>query len=191
MSDGTDAAGPRDRMLRVWPAVVGVVFAAGMIALLSVGIADTTTATEILTAAAFVYLGSAALGHRTAAWPLFGLTFLLIGAGLVVRGFSPMWAMVVLVGALFAFGLVRGRVRPRWGIPLQAAAMLAVLLLALIIPALPSPWGAVLVGIGLVLHAGWDVHHLRTRRVVASSMAEFCAALDVVLAAGVILVAAA
>lgn len=185
------AEAPRDaqRMLQIWPTIVGVVFAAALILILYIGLADTDIPGEVLTAAAFVYLGSAALGHRAAAWPLFGATFVLIGIGIAVEPFSPFWTMIVIVAALVVYGLVRGRLRPTWGLPLQAVAMLVVIALALLVPVLPALWGAVLVGTGLLLHAGWDVHHLRTRRVVASTMAEFCAALDTCLAVGVVVLA--
>ncbi|MGF6823529.1 hypothetical protein M2317_002442 [Microbacterium sp. ZKA21] len=177
------------RMLHVWPAIVGVVFAAALIVILYIGLAGADMPGEVLTAAAFVYLGSAALGHRAAAWPLFGATFVLIGVGIAVQPFSPSWAMVVIVAALVVYGLFRGRLHPTWGLPLQAVAMLLVIALVLLVPVLPAPWGAVLVGVGLLLHAGWDAHHLRTRRVVVSTMAEFCAALDTCLAIGVIVLA--
>ena len=185
----TGTARRAERTLRIWPAVVGVVFAVALTFLLFIGLADVGVPGEVLTAAAFVYLGSAAIGHRSAAWPLFGATFVLIGIGIAVQHFSPLWAMIVIVAALVVYGLVRGRVQPTWGLPLQAVAMLVVIALALLVPVLPAPWGAALVAAGLLLHAGWDVHHLRTRRVVASTMAEFCAALDTCLAVGVIALA--
>ncbi|GAB3599103.1 hypothetical protein [Microbacterium tumbae] len=185
----TDAAPRRERMLRGWPAIVGVLFAAGLVLLLRIGLADSVTAAEVLTAAAFVYLGAAALGRRAAAWPLFGLTFVLIGAGIALKGFSPSWAMIVLGAVLLGYGLFRGRLQPGWGIPAQTLALLVVLGIALLVPLLPAPWGSILVGVGLLAHAAWDLRHLRTRRVVAPTMAEFCAALDTVLAVGVIAVA--
>lgn len=75
------------RMLQGWPAAVGILFAAGLILLLWIGRADAATAADVLTAAALVYLGSAAFGHRAAAWPLFGLTFVLIGVSLALPVF--------------------------------------------------------------------------------------------------------
>ncbi|WP_164233746.1 hypothetical protein [Microbacterium hydrocarbonoxydans] len=184
----TGTESQRVRMLLWWPGLAGVLFAAGMIVLLWIGRADAATAADILTAAAFVYLGSAALGHRGAAWPLFGLTFVLIGIGLAVRPFPAFLVMVLLGAVLAVYGVIRGRLRPADGLPLQAAAMTAVLLLVLLAGVLDGPWPGILAGVGLFAHALWDVRHLRTRRVVAPSMAEFCAALDLVLAAGVVAV---
>jgi hypothetical protein len=45
-----------------------------------------------------------------------------------------------------------------------------------------------LVGAGLFAHTGWDVFHLRAERVVARSMALFCAVLDTFLAVVVLAV---
>ena len=59
-----------------------------------------------------------------------------------------------------------------------------------------TPWmlalAAALLVAGLVgrrIHAAWDVHHHRTGRVVERSLAEFCAVLDVLVAALVAVVA--
>lgn len=183
-----EASGQNGWMLRGWPTVAGILFAGGMIVLLWIGRADAATAADILTAAAFVYLGSAALGHRGAAWPLFGLTFVLVGIGLAVPSFPAFVVMVSLAVALALFGVLRGRLRPADGVPLQLAAMAVVVVLVLVAGAAGQPWTGILAGIGLIAHALWDVRHLRSRRVVAPTMAEFCAALDLVLAIGVIIV---
>lgn len=47
--------------------------------------------------------------------------------------------------------------------------------------ALAPTAGLVLVAVTLIAHAAWDTLHLRRRIVVASSLAEFCIALDVAL----------
>ncbi len=139
-------------------------------------------------AAAFVYLGSAALGRRSAAWPLFALTFVLVGIGFVVPGFDPFWVMLVVVVLLGVYGLARGEIRPAWGLPLQGAAMVVAVVVALVVVSVGQPWAGLLVGAGLLGHAAWDVHHLRARRVVAPTLAQFCGALDAVLGAAVIVI---
>lgn len=164
------------------------VFAAGLATAFWFGASDPSRMAQVLTAAGFVYLGAAALGRRAAAWPLFGVTFVLIGIGVAAPGFDPFWAMLCLVTALTAYGLVRGRLRPSWGIPMQAGAMVLVVAVAVAVALLGQPWAGVLVGTGLLAHAAWDVHHHRTRRVVAASLAEFCAALDASLALAIIAV---
>lgn len=181
--DGRAAGRPR---LRLWPLAAGVLFGAALAVALAVGVSDLDQVARVLVAAAFVYLGSAALGRRSAAWPLFGLTFVLIGLGYALPGVDPLWAMVALVVVLAVYGLARGEIRPAWGLPLQLAALVAAVAVALAVAALGQPWAGLLVGAGLLGHAAWDVHHLRTRRVVAPTLAEFCCALDAVLGVAVV-----
>lgn len=172
--------------LRRWPTIAGIVFAAGLAVAFSIGFSETGQMAQVLTAAGLVYLGAAALGSRAAAWPLFAVTFVLIGVGFVVPGFDPFWAMVGIAVALLIYGLFRGALRPPWGMPLQAGAMVLIVALAIAVALLGPPWAGVLVGVGLLAHAAWDVYHHRTQRVVASTMAEFCAALDTILGLSVI-----
>jgi hypothetical protein len=172
----------RRALVRHWPAMAGVVFAGGLAVALVVGVADTAAASQVLTAAGFVYLGAAAIARRASAWPLFAITFVIIGIGFAVPAFDPVMVMLASAAALAVFGLFRGRGRPPWGLPVQAAALLVIATVVCSASLVPQPWAGVLVGAGLLAHAAWDVHHLRTERVVASSLAEFCAALDLALA---------
>ncbi|MGN7701323.1 hypothetical protein [Cellulosimicrobium sp. 22601] len=174
-----------------WPVVTGALFGGALAVAAWVGFSDTAQSSLVLTAAAFVYLGAAALGRRDAAWPLFGLTFVLIGVGFALPGFDPFWAMLGVVVVLAVYGLARGAARPAWGLPLQAAAMAVVVGVAVAVALLGQPWAGLLVGAGLLAHAAWDVHHLRTGRVVSASLAAFCCALDAVLGAAVVVLALA
>lgn len=171
------------RWTRRRPSALGVVVAVGT----GVGIGGAAQVAPVVAASGFVYLAAAALGRPGAAWPAFGVSFVLIAAGRVVDGrgadgAAPTWLMLGLAAVLAVYGLVRGRGRPAWGLPLQAAAM-AVLGAVALAGARVSPTGAgLLVAGALLAHAAWDVRHHRGGRVVARSMAEFCAVLDVVLA---------
>lgn len=178
----------RPWIVRRWPSLAGLVFGGALSVAFWTGFSTTAQASQVLTAAGLVYLGSAALGRRRAAWPLFALTFVVIGAGFAVPGFDPTWVIVAAAVALVLFGLVRGAVRPGWGMPLQALAMAVIVLVALGVAFTGDRVATLLVGVGLLAHAAWDVYHLRTKRVVASSMAEFCCVLDTVLAVTLIVV---
>lgn len=83
-------------------------------------------------------------------------------------------------------GLVNGRLlRPglyRWQLP-QTAAVAAVVLVA---EYGGLPFAGYLVAAVLFGHAAWDVVHWRADRVVHRPLAEFCAVLDFLLAAGVV-----
>jgi hypothetical protein len=111
-------------------------------------LSGTAEVAQVLTAAGCVYLGAAALGQRAAAWPLFAGTFVVIGAGFAAPGFDPLWAMVGMVAVLGTIGLVRGMLRPRWGMPLQAGAMAVIIGVAIAVTLVDQRWTGVLVGAG-------------------------------------------
>lgn len=162
------------RILDRWPAAVGIAFA------VFVAAAGGTTA-PVLVAAGFVYIGAAAVGRRSAAWPMFGVTFVLIGAGRFVPGVDPVTLMLAAGLLLAVAGFVLGRGRPGHGLPLQLAALLAIGAIAYLASTVSPQVAAVIVAVGLLAHAGWDVWHHRTGRVVSRSLAEFCMVLDALL----------
>lgn len=79
---------PRSRpwLLRRWAALAGIVFGGALALAFAPGFSDAAEVAQVVTAAGFVYLGAAALGRPGLAWPLFGVTFVLIGAGALVDG---------------------------------------------------------------------------------------------------------
>ncbi|WP_448002992.1 hypothetical protein [Agromyces bauzanensis] len=175
-----------DRMLRRWPTALGIVFAASLAVAYWFGFADAERMSQVLAAAGLVYLGSAALGLRAAAWPVFALTFVLMTIGFLVPAFDPFWWMLGIAGASVVYGVLRGSLRPPWGMPLSIGAMALIVVIVLTATGFGQPWAAVLVAAGLLAHAAWDVYHHRTGRVVVRSMAEFCAVLDALLALGIV-----
>lgn len=163
---------------RWWPAAAGVVVAV----LTVLGAAGPGEVAPVVTASGFVYLAAAALGRRTMAWPAFLVSFVIISVAFAVPGFDASWVMLGLAVVLAAVGVVRGRARPFRGLPLQAAAMVVLGTAAVVAAGAEPRWSAALVATALLAHAGWDLHHHRTRRVVVRSMAQFCAVLDTVAA---------
>ncbi|MHA6622142.1 hypothetical protein [Pseudonocardia sp. DLS-67] len=162
---------------RRWPALAGIAFAV----LVSLGAASGVDQAPVLAAAATLYIGSAALQKPGAAWPLFFGSVVVITAARLL-GFDATLAVLGCGVALGLYGLLRGVVRPGHGLPLQTVALLgfgAFAAVALLVN--PGP-GAYLVAAGLLGHAAWDLHHYRTHRVVSRSLAEFCLALDALLA---------
>ncbi|WP_051704409.1 hypothetical protein [Glycomyces sp. NRRL B-16210] len=171
---------PARAALRRWPTVAGIAAAA----FLAYGLASGSDLSPILTAAGFIYLGAAALGRRGAAWPLFLLTFVIIGAARFAPfEFSADWSLLGLAALLAVYGLVRGAVRPAAGLPLQALAMAAIGGVAAVASYFAGgDLAAYTVAAALLAHAGWDVYHHRVERVVSRSLAEFCFVLDALLA---------
>ena len=171
-----------------WPSAVGVAVA-GLTAFdLRLDAGFVTSLSALVAVMALVYLGSSALGRRWSAWAV-----LLAGlpVGLFLAPFSGVAAAAVILLASLLFlvvGLARGRQSGRGGLVLQAAGMLvfgAGMLAAFFVA---PETGAYLVAAGLIGHAGWDAYHYLKDRVVTRSYAEFCAALDLVLGAAILIV---
>lgn len=184
----TTAVTPARRTLlgRLWPAALGILVAVAS----AYGLADGRELAAVVAASGFVYLAAAAVGRRGAAWPAFLVTFVLIGASKVVDA-DPVPILLGAAAVILVVGLARGGLRPAWSLPLQAAAMLVLGGVALLALQLSPTAGGLLVAVGLLAHAAWDVHHHRTGRVVSRSLAEFCAVLDVLLAVLVAIIAVA
>jgi hypothetical protein len=168
---------------RRWPALAGIAFAG----LVAVGMASGVEQAPVLAAAAMVYIGSAALQKPGAAWPLFFGSVVVITIAKIV-GFD---ATLIVLGcgvALGVYGLLRGVVRPGYALPLQTAALLGFGAVAAVALFVDTDLGAYLVAAGLLAHSAWDLHHFRTNRVVARSLAEFCLLLDATLAVLIVVV---
>jgi hypothetical protein len=143
----------------------------------------------ILAASGLVYLGAAALRKPAAAWAVFLGTFVVVGVGKAFgEAAVATWVILGLAGALALFGVVRGALRPAYGLPLQSLAMLAFGAVAAVALAVNQSVGAYLVAAGLLGHAAWDVYHHRVNRVVVRSLAEFCFVLDTLLAVVIVVI---
>lgn len=175
------------RLGRRWPSLAGVAFAALVVYDLAAGV----DLSPVLAASAVVYLGAAALGKPGAAWPMFFGTVVVITVAAVL-GYeaAPVWIILGGGAALLSYGLLRGASRPAHGLPLQTIALFGFGGAAVLAMFLNPTVGAYLVAIGLLGHAGWDLYHHRTNRVVARSLAEFCLVLDTGLAIVIVLVTA-
>lgn len=179
------ATSPLRTALRYWP----FAFALAMTAFSAWDLGSGVEIAPILAASGFIYLASAAVQRRGAAWPWFIVTFVVIGAA----GFTPWeqfatWALIGLAVPVAAYGLWRGAARPAEGLPLQSIAMALYGGTAAAAVLVGGDLGGYLVAAGLLGHAAWDLWHHRTERVVSRSMTEFCIVFDV-LVAGVIVVA--
>ncbi|MFF5216919.1 hypothetical protein [Micromonospora sp. NPDC000442] len=118
-----------------------------------------------------------ALAHR---WP----------AGLALLVTADSWTSPALLGAytllVLPVGyLVIGTVRRQWGVPgnlrLQLTGLAGWSALALVAVLAGGTVGHWLVALGWLAHAGWDLLHHRSRRVVPRAYAECCIVIDAVL----------
>lgn len=178
---------PRSAWRKVWPALLGVLVAAGT----AFGLSDGRDVAPMVAASGLVYLAAAATRRPWAAWAAFGVTFALITLDKLAGIDATPWILGV-AGVLLVFGLLADSIRPMWSLPLQTGVMLVLGAIALFAVFLDATVGGLLVAAALLGHAAWDVYHHRTGRVVDRSLTEFCAVLDVLVAVivGVIAVTA-
>jgi hypothetical protein len=168
-------------LLRRWPTALGV----GVAALTLSDFDDGREFAIVLLIASVGYLTIAALGRPDATW------WVLIGllAGVVcmrLLNIAPEPVLVVVAMAMTIVGLVRGSLRRLWLPVLQIPATLAFGAVAFLAIAAGSQVGGTLVAAGLLAHTVWDVIHLRARAIVSPSLAEWCAVLDTLIAAGIL-----
>ncbi|WP_049563064.1 hypothetical protein [Nonomuraea sp. SBT364] len=165
--------------LRHWPTMAAIAVA-GVIAY---GLTGGEEIAPILTASALIYLGAAALRRPTAAWPLFLISGVVIGATrALVPAVDPTWPMLGLAAVLAVYGLLTGS----GGLSRPLLAMAGFGLVAVVTLAIGGDAGAYLVAAGMLGHAAWDVHHHRTGKVVVRSLAEFCFVLDTLIAVALV-----
>ncbi len=171
-----------------WPTALGVAVAALTFFGEEITVEFVSIVSAIVVLMAAIYLGAAALDRRRAAWVAFLVGFVVLAAGrLLDSSFGP--SLVFLVGALafFVLGVVRGQWRTGGGLRLQTIGMLGFGAVALLALSVTPTLGGYLVAAALISHAAWDAVHFRLNRVVARSYAEFCAVVDLLLGAAILL----
>ena len=175
------------RSLHIWPALAAI----GLAGLVAFDLSSGSKLAAILAASGLVYLGAAALQKPSTAWLVFLFSFVVISADKVGwLAFDATWVLLAIAGLFFVYGVLRGRVRPASGLPLQTIAMITFGAAAAIALVVSGAIGAYLVAAGLLAHAAWDVYHHWANKVVVRSMAEFCFVLDTLLALAIVIVTA-
>ncbi|MFI6039466.1 hypothetical protein ACIBBD_36155 [Streptomyces sp. NPDC051315] len=178
----------RPAVLRHWAAWAAI----AATALIAFDMSEGADLAPALAASALVYFGAAVLARPSTAWALFFGSVVVIFATELLGGgdVDPTWVVLALALPLLAHGLRPAARRARGGglPPLQLAALIAFGGSAALALGAGGDVGAYLVAAGLFGHALWDAHHYRTEKVVVRPFAEFCAVLDVLLAAAVVAV---
>jgi hypothetical protein len=129
------------------------------------------------------YVVIAAVGRRSWTWPV------LVGAigGFVLLRFQDRVDPAVAVLAVGLVAVLWGAIRGRAGQPsflLQVAGLVAYAALALAgVVLAPDDVGRYVVAAGWFAHGLWDLAHLRADAGVARSGAEWCAVVDIAVAA--------
>jgi uncharacterized membrane protein YhaH (DUF805 family) len=172
-----------DALMHRWPTALGIAVAA----LAAFDLQGGTELAALTMLMPVVYLGSAALDRRWSAWVV-----LLAGVALLVvipSSSEVVPSMIFLVAALvfLVVGVARGQLREPGGLALQTVGVLAFGSTVLVALYVDPDLGGYLVALALIGHAGWDAYHYLRNRVVARSYAEWCAVVDLLLGATILL----
>ena len=161
-----------------WPTAIGIVS--------GVAIVFSGNVPAVVMVFAAIYLLAAATDRPWAAWLGFAASLPLIGVGRVLD--AP-WLSLALIGLGSVILVVVGAVRGAWKRPANARQLGAIVVFsaaALVAATTSEPLAVVVAVVGLLAHAAWDIWHHVRGAVVARPYAEFCAALDIVLAIAVV-----
>jgi hypothetical protein len=177
---------------RRWPTALGLAAAAaGGYELIGGTAAEGVEQAVFIAVPVLVYLTAAVIERPRSAWPVAILATIMI-FGMLAFGIEPVLGLAATTAVVLLLGLVRrlwcGGDVPATGQIVGALGFGAVAVLALyMIPTL----GALVVGLGLLGHAAWDVFHYRRNIVVVRSLAEWCAVLDLFLGGAIIVLTVA
>jgi hypothetical protein len=177
---------------RRWPTALGLAAAAASGYELVGGTASEGVEQALIIAIpVLVYLTAAMIDRPRSAWPVTIVAVALVFAMSAV-GVEPVLGLTAVSAIVLVAGLIRRLVR---GADVPATAQIigavsfgtAAVLALYVAPTL----GGFVVGVGLVGHAVWDVFHHRLDIVVVRSLSEFCAVLDLLVGAAVIVLTVA
>lgn len=131
-----------------------------------------------------------ALDRIARRWPTL-LALLLTFGKILDPSIAPSWVLVVLGAEYVVIGMVRRQFRDRRLLRLHIIGALAYAALAVLTMFVDPTWAGILIGLGWLLHAGWDIALHRANIVVWRWYAEACAVFDVVVGVAAIVAALA
>ncbi|MFB9208037.1 hypothetical protein ACFFV7_43130 [Nonomuraea spiralis] len=166
---------------RRWPTWLGLAFMGFTV----LDLKDGRDAALVVFLAALIYLATAVTGRPGVVWPMFGAS---VVAVLVLRllDLDPWPGLVGGAVCVAAVGLGGGLLHTPWLGAVQVPAMLVFGAASVAALSLSPALGGCLVAAALIGHATLDVIVWRRNKVVARSLAEFCAALDLPLGVAVL-----
>ncbi len=171
-----------------WPASVGIAVAVLTAFDLRIDVESISFLSALVVVMPLVYVGAAVVDRRRFAWVVLLVAIAaLVLAQVLDSKVNLVLVFLVVALAFLVVGVTRGQLRLPGGIPLQTAGMLAFGATALVAFYADPVLGGYLVALALLGHAAWDAYHYLRNRVVPRSYAEFCAVLDLLLGAAILL----
>ncbi len=143
---------------------------------------------EVLLLLPLLYLIMAVVPNRSVTWPVLAILVAVLVAARMQYVVEPSTVVLAVASLVLVVGVLRWRGLPSRGMfLLQLAGMVAFGTIALVGLVLAPQLGRYVVAAGWFAHGLWDLAHLRANKVVSRSYAEWCGVLDVLVAAGLIL----
>lgn len=129
---------------------------------------------------AFGYLVAAAASRPRLTWLLaVGVVALLVVLRLQ-HWVDPFWLLLVAGMVVLGAALLRRRPRSTAVLLAQGGGLAAFAVLGIVALAVEPEVGRIILGVGWIAHAGWDLAHWWLNRVVSRSFAEWCGVFDLV-----------
>jgi hypothetical protein len=164
-------------ILHRWPTWLAIAMAAVLAPGTTVG--ELANALPLL---AFGYLAAAVVQRREATW-LLAVGVVAAYAALRMQDLvDPVVALIAAALVLVLWGALRGQLRRRGALVVEAAGMVGFTAISLAALSVAPDLGRFVVAAGWFGHAAWDAAHLRADKVVSRSFAEWCVVFDVLRA---------
>lgn len=161
-------------LARRWPSALAL-----LMAVVTWGSSPRAGLAQALLMFALGYLVAAAVGRPRLTWLLAVGVVAALAVLRLQHRFDPFWVLLVAGVVVLTLGVLRGR--PRAGLVLVEAGGVAMFAFVGIVALAVDPEvGRILLGVGWMSHAVWDLAHWWLDRVVSRSFAEWCGVFDLV-----------
>jgi hypothetical protein len=175
------------RLVERWPTVLGLVTAAGVVAVI-VGRDVVDVAEDFVPGAAAmmaIYLAAYAVGRPASAWLAFA-GVIAVSAVLTSVGIEGATGLTGILVLTWLWALARGRASdtPWFTIETLGLVLFGGLTVAAFVA--DARVAAVLAGVGWLTHGLWDAYHFAKDRIVSRSWSEMCAVVDIPVGAALI-----
>lgn len=186
----------RARLTDRWPTALAIVFGSGAITVIALVGREAELFGPAIATMAEIYLVAYAVGRPRTAWPAFVVLSAVVSVLHVLRQsqllpLDPATGMAFVLVPLWLWAVARRRFTDVGTFSIQTGGAVGFGVLTLLCAAAQPRLGAVLAGIGFLAHGVWDAYHFTAGRVVSRPWSEFCAVVDLVVGAALIVAATA
>jgi hypothetical protein len=168
------------RLTERWPTAVGLVVAAGGVAVI-LGLDVDEAASDFGPGAAammVIYVAAYAIGKPMSAWLAFA-GVIAVAALQGVVGIEGAVGMTVVLGLMWLLALARRRAQEPYWFTVETLGVVVFGGLTIAAFVADARLAGVLAGVGWFTHGAWDSYHFAKDRVVSRTWSELCAVVDI------------